>query len=265
MMTEVRAPFTKFLPEGINVWTQLILGIIAVGGMIWAAIAFFDPIGDLDLTVQILEEVPVSLPQEAGSLPIELTYQGSRITRALFLGLEISNTGNRPLGSNNEKWRLTLRTVGRSELSLLGGLRRKPENLDVKIVGDEIAGPDRIVLEIGLLNAADTIGLQAIIINPSPDADAEAQIVAEARIPDLAEPVVTRLNVRDRLQKAFMPPLWIFLWILFFVAQLVESIWKRNLNIPGAVLGLFVSAFASIFVAEGIAWILGTLAAAAIH
>lgn len=260
MATEGQAQPTKSLPERISLWTQIIMGIAAIGGMIWAALAFFDPIGDVDVTVRILQEVPVSLPDEAGSLPVELTYEGSRITRALFLGLEISNTGNRPIGADDNRWMLTLRSSSGSKLSLLGKLHPKPENL---VVSYRVPGIDRIMLELGLFNPSDVIGLELIIIDPP--SDVAKPLVAETRIPGLQQPVVTGLNTQDRLREAFLPPLWIGLWVAFFALMIWEAIEMGNLSIGRGAVAFFLSLFGSAFIAQGMAWVLGAFAAAAIH
>jgi len=55
-------------------WAKLIAAVGAAFAVLGDALMVFNPLGKTDLTVQIVREIPVSLPSGVGSLPIRLVY-----------------------------------------------------------------------------------------------------------------------------------------------------------------------------------------------
>ena len=70
----------------LNVWGAVIISAGTIIGALWW---FFNPIGKVDLTIQIDRQIPVSLPSGVSSLPIRLVYEGRDITRASVIQVDI--------------------------------------------------------------------------------------------------------------------------------------------------------------------------------
>ena len=128
-------------------WIQMIIGLVTIGGFVVAALKFFNPIGKVDLSVWIQQEIPITLPAEVDSLPLILKYKDENIRRATVLTINISNSSSTPFGEK-EKWPLTLRTEDHSKIILLANPKARPANLEVKVLDG--TAPDILSLQIGL-------------------------------------------------------------------------------------------------------------------
>ena len=260
---------TSTLPKLVNPWLTLIGGIFATLGSIWAAIEFFSPIADLDLTVVVEDKVEFSLPETASSLQkLALTYDGKPIKRISLVRLSIVNTGNRaiepPRDSSTNEWILTLRSPKKNTpLVQVGELVRKPDYLyAVPVPG---ADSDAIHLKLRVLNRKESIVMQVALIGEG--ADSARLIRAETPEPRVRDLKVTvaQESVRNRIQNAFLGPLWVITLVVFFSWWIVDIrrgrvpvlagplSWKLALS---GVLGVLILFFATGFLAAGASWLL---------
>ena len=74
-------------------WVQLFIALVLAGGILWAALMFFSPLRDADLTVLIKQSIPINVPDEVEYSPIQLNYEGVPINRATIIELKVENTG----------------------------------------------------------------------------------------------------------------------------------------------------------------------------
>ena len=260
-MTEATEDESRSFASRLNPWLTLVITAAAVLGLFWTVARFFNPIKDLDLTVWIQEEIDLGLPKEASSLnKLALVYDGKPMEHASVLRVNILNTGNvpiRPEESGAEKnWCLTLRSTNGAPIEQIGDIVSTPSNVEVS--SKPGSAPDSLTLAIGLLNPKDSLDVKLVLVGPK--AQGGYAIDAQARIPGLRNPVVTKSTVRDRIANGFMWPLWTVALILllgvFFRefrregwAGFGSSIW----SIPAT---LFAAIFGSAFIAAGAGWLL---------
>jgi len=188
--------------EGYARWITALAGAAVV---IWSIFKFFIPVGDVDLTIWIQQEIPIvipELPAAASQLSLSLTYDEEPISSATILDVNIFNSGSKPIGDQGP-WQLALKTQDGARLVLLGQPETNPANLDLQLVDGSQS--DALTLQLGLLNRDDSIKLRLLVIEPANIE--QPAIVAETRVPNLRAPFVTRRTEVDRLLDAFVTPL----------------------------------------------------------
>jgi hypothetical protein len=247
------------IPDRFNPWLSLILSAVAVLGALWAALMWFNPIGKVDVTIQIKQETPVSLPADIAALPVQLVYEGQPIARASIVQVEIINSGKTEIGERENTWKLDLRNPDGVKLVALGAPKPNPSNMVVAV--ESGTAPDVVSLDIGLFNAGDSILLDLMLVEPKESL--AYPIKGETRVPGLSAPVTIRGNVEQRLKDAFVLPLW----AVGFLALLGVLFWERvkfkqlgvktglaHTIVGGAVLALVASAALATGGAWAIAW-----------
>ena len=243
-------------PARVDPWLKL---VASVGALLGSAFLFFNPIGDVDLTVRIEQEVQASLPSRAVE-NLQLVYNGKTITRALVASIEIVNSGRRRIGADDQPWTMNLRTTDGSTVVALGAPRPTPASRRVTLAKGPT--PDVAAVTFGLFNKGDKVALDLLLIDPKTDAG--LPITAETNVPDLKEPVTGRRNVRERLRDAFTPPVFVvaFLALAVIIARERKELKRRNQPLAeahklpmGILMVTMGAAFTTLAVANGLAWI----------
>ena len=243
-------------PARVDPWLKL---VASVGALLGSAFLFFNPIGDVDLTVRIEQEVQASLPSRAVE-NLQLVYNGKTITRALVASIEIVNSGRRRIGADDQPWTMNLRSTDGSTVVALGEPRPTPASRRVTLAKGPT--PDVAAVTFGLFNKGDKVALDLLLIDPKTDAG--LPITAETNVPDLKEPVTGRRNVRERLRDAFTPPVFVvaFLALAVIIARERKELKRRNQPLAeahklpmGILMVTMGAAFTTLAVANGLAWI----------
>jgi hypothetical protein len=254
--------------EFLTKYGRFFLLIVAVVGAAWAIVQFFIPSGDVDITVWLRQEIPVvlpELPEEAEELSLMLTFAGEPISHASILDVTVFNSGSEPIGADSQ-WEFAIRSEDGARIILLGEPELQPGNLDVTVSNDPT--PDTLLLQLGLFNPDDSVGLRMVIVEPE-NADRPG-LVAETRLPNLKEPFLTRETELSRFENAFFVPLFFLTLAIGFVGVIVYQ-WKDDWDFfrtedsviskaIALVVWVVVWIFASGFIAFGIAWLLGRIA-----
>jgi len=240
----------------------IIFLISVVGGIILYVVNYFSPIGKVDLTIWIQQEIPIILASDAGPLPLTLKYEDENISHATVLKIRIYNSGRTAIGENGQ-WSLILKTGDSSRMILLDKPITNPSNLGFTIIKEGEA-LDHLNMNIGLLNPNDdSIDIRIMILDPK---NAEhPEIIAETRVPNLAAPIVTRETLEERVNHAYQKPIIGVLWVAFFLVLIwddfkngtIKTVIKTVWRIPLLVIKwLFLSLFAASFFTIIISWIL---------
>jgi hypothetical protein len=244
----------KFLRENID-WK---ISIVAVVGAIWALLQLARP-GDLDLTVWIQQQIPISLPPQANALPVKLTYNGQAITQANVLQVSVINTGSKPLGES-APWTLVLKTRDGAKMVSLGKPTTRPDGIKVNVIDGP--NPDRVALSMGLLNREDQVDFRLMILDPKQQNSYSLPIVAEnPRIPHLSEPTITNQPLHKRLQNKIADSIMYVLVSIIFLGFLIYGVRTGELTQnfkSGAttVLGaLFLALISGSLIALCLSWI----------
>jgi hypothetical protein len=245
----------------LETWQKALMAVLSLGGLLWGWLMFFNPIGEIDLTVRIAKEIPVTLPSGVNATPLQLMFEGSPITHALLVQLEIANSGSVPVGNDQDAWRLNLKKRTGESMVLLPPLTTVPGNLSVTAHQDSAL--QTVSLDIGLFNPGDVIVVSLVLIEP--DAQSALPVEAETRIPGLSRPITTRQDIQGRLRDAFILPVWGIL-LLFSLGAVIGNQYKRAnssdaditskealYNVMGF---LFPVVFVTAFLATGITWVL---------
>ena len=264
-MSEVTESESRSFPGRVNPWLTLAISVAAVFGILGTVGKFFQPIKELDLTVWIQQEIEFSLPKEASSLKkLALLYDGKPTEQASLLRVNISNTGNIPIQRVEEgtqkKWLLTLRSTNGVPIEPIGDVQATPSNVEVSSQAGST--PDVLQLAIGLLNPKDSIDIRLALVGPN--GPARYPISAEARIPGLGEPVVTKSTVRERIETALVRPLAVVA-VVFMIGVFGFMFWQdrkegwKSFQSKGSAIGVIIVTplafiFASAFMAAAAAW-----------
>jgi hypothetical protein len=244
------------LSDRLNPWLTLGGSLVSV---LVVAFVFFNPIGEVDLTVRIDQEVQASLPSRAVE-NLQLVFNGQAIDRASIITVEIENSGRRRIGANNEPWTVNLRSTDGSAVVPLGVPRPIPTSRTVSV--SKGSTPDVATVTFGLFNRGDRVVLDLLLINPTTDGG--LPIRAETNVPDLGEPVTGRRNVRERLRDAFTPPLLVVSFIGLGSLMIRERRQLQRKELPlapahtfpvGVLYVLMGAVFITLAAANGLAWI----------
>jgi hypothetical protein len=196
---DTAAPPQKSFVAKAGEWLAFLGGIASI---LYAAFKIFNPIGDVDLTVRVDQEVQASLPSRAAE-NLQLVYNGQPITRASVVTVEIVNSGKRRIGADDQPWTVNLRSTDGSTVVALGEPRATPTSRHVSIAKGQTR--DAATVSFGLFNSGDQVAVDLMLLEPKQASS--LPIRAETNVPDLKEPVTGRRNVRERLRDAFTPPL----------------------------------------------------------
>ena len=223
-MTTVAESTSKSRLERVNLWVSLPASLFALLGGLWTVAQFFNPIKELDLTVWIQEDIAFSLPKEATTLKkLALVYDGQPVEQASLLRVSILNSGKAPIqgvgDGPTKRWLLTLRSTNGVPIEQVGELTRTPST--VEITSQPGPTPDSLHLSIGLLNPKDSIELRVALLEPREKSQFPLDAEDTTRIPGLRKPEVTTSNVRERIQNAFVGPLWIVAIVLVLAGSLL--------------------------------------------
>ena len=262
-MTTVAESTSRSPLERLKPWVAPIsLGALLTG--LWTVVQFFNPIKELDLTVWIQEDIAFSLPKEATTLKkLALVYDGQPVEQASLFRVSILNSGKAPIqgvgDGPTKRWLLTLRSTNGVPIEQVGELRRTPST--VEIVSQPGPTPDSLQLSIGLLNPKDSIDLRIALLGPRAQSRFPLDAEDTTRIPGLRKPEVTTSNVRERIQNAFIAPLWIVAIVLvlaWFGWALHKERWQSFRSVGSAIGSIillpFAAAFASAALAAGASW-----------
>jgi hypothetical protein len=255
---------TASLFARVKFWLEVIGLATPVGGVLWFVLMWFNPIGKNELTVRIERRVPISLPSDVRALPLRLQFEGKEIERAVLVELEIRNAGAVaiPSGDYEKRWKLELRSADGSAVVPAG----PPTPSPVKLKADVVRGPspDRIILELGVLDAKDTIRLAVILINPAGDDFRPVIADTQERIPGVRV-VTTDQKVSERLRQGFALPIFAGAFALLLAAFGLEQFSKSRHNgqvakltvwrvLSAIVVVFFLAALTAWAVAGAIAW-----------
>jgi hypothetical protein len=223
---------------------------------------WFNPIGKVDVTIQIEQETPVSLPADIAALPVQLVYEGQPITRASIVQARIINSGKTEIGEPGKTWKLDLRNPDGVKVVALGVPKPNPSNLVVTV--ESGTAPDILTLDIGLYNPGDSILLELMLVEPKDSLN--YPIKGEARVPGLSAPVTVRGNVQQRLKDAFVLPLWAvgfvgLLAVLIYERIKFTGLGKKTGLAHTVVGGILLALVASGVLATGGAWVIAWFAA----
>jgi len=239
---------------------NLVIGIGGAIAVIVAAVRFLSPIGKVDLTVRIDQEVQASLP--SGVTPnLQLVYDGKTITNASVIAVEIVNSGSTRIGADDQLWTLNVRSADGSRLVPLGNPRPIPASRHVSLSTGATA--DVATLTFGLFNSGDRVNLDVMLIEPK--GVTGLPIVAETNVPDLKQPFIGRRNVRERLRDAFEPPVFLITFLGFAALAVRERRQLQRLGLPLAEVhkfpvGLLYVAMAAVFSSIVVVWVLARFA-----
>lgn len=233
------------LPSSISPWIELLLGMVAVVGLLWSVISFFNPLGNVDATVWVQQEIPVAPPAVGSPGSLQLFYDGLPIERATILQVNISNTGAEPIGEKGTWENISITPDDKARIALLSQPTTNPTNLEFQVLTNTLT--DTLTLQFGLLNPRDAIDLQLIVIEPE-DVN-HPKLIAETRIPKLSQITVTRESVNERLEKAFETPVR---YLVFGACVLLFLVLTRHEIVSDKVALVFALLFGWLFATSGV-------------
>jgi hypothetical protein len=224
------APAVESRLSRLQWWVALVGGLGSAAAVVWAVVAFFIPIGTVDVTVRIDQEVQVGLPSGSARDALRLVHDGREITHASVMTIEVVNSGAQRIGSLDKPWELRIRSVDGSPLVPLGSPSVTPAGRPVSIRRG--ATPDVAVITLSLFNRRDTVKQDLMLIEPKTSTG--LPIVAETNVEDLSQPYTGRQDVRGRLRDAFTLPI---LFVSFAVIAGMVYRERRYLQREGIALG----------------------------
>jgi hypothetical protein len=237
-------------------WKISLGAIIAV---LWLLLKWLNPLGELDLTVWVQQQIPITLPPQVNALPVKLTYNGVLINRATVLQVSIINTGAKPLGEAGA-WTLVLKTHDGSRLVGLGRPTTQPDGIPVDI--SDGPSPDKVTVSMGLLNRKDQISFRLMIIDPTQDSHLPIG-AGNPRIPHLSEPTVTSQPLSSRLADEIVGPVFLVLapavWLGFLLYGAKTG--ELTASISSGIAVVLGSLFFATMIGMGSAWLLGWIGA----
>jgi hypothetical protein len=252
------------IPQLLNPWLTLAGGTVGVLGLLWAAVQYLNPLRPVDVTVVSQDAVEFRLPAGAGALQkLALTYDGRAVDKVAIVPVTIINSGRQPIQAPQDgtakEWVLMLRSRNQTPIERVGDLVRTPRYVQAETSAGPT--PDVVQVKVGLLNAGESIALQVAFIGGGNKFSIEAE-ESGPRIPNLR--LVTAVDsVRNRIQQAFLPPLWL-VCVLALTASWVFEAKKRPRPIGpmswrlafDALAAVLLVAFAAGMAAGGLSWLI---------
>jgi hypothetical protein len=251
-------------PEVLNPWLTAVLSGSAVLGLLWVIVQFWNPLRPVDVTVVSQDALEFSLPAGASVIQkLALTYDGRPIGKVSLIPVTVVNSGNQPIqaqkDSSSKEWILALRSTNKIPIERVGELTREPRYVQAETEPGPTA--DVLHLRVTLLNPGESVSMQLGLIGGGNKFSILAEEIGP-RIPNLRLATTTG-SVRNRIQNAFLPPLWVVSVIALLV---LASIDVRRGRIPigplswhfvregTAAMCLFT--FASILFAGAVSWLI---------
>ena len=200
------------------------------------------------------------------SLPLSLSQPA--VKSLVFVSMQISNAGKAPIGTQEQPWILRIAGPPEAKLVLVGEPHRSSRRLVVS--PEDSAAANTVAVRVGSLEPREFFDVRFIVANASDVSNPSFQVSTSLR--GLPDPILTHSSPAERAAQKLAPWFWALCFaILMYEAivdryhpesgpQMLQGVKDWRLRLAGrAMLGVFLSGAASIFLAIGIGWIAVTL------